>query len=103
VARPVDRASSPDAPAFREVMFVDRDWRGIEGRWFTGGYDEIGMDVQLRRAGGDLTILGVRPAPVCGWAATGHTVKLFGAQRARPVCRPPTSISGPASPSPRCR
>ena len=32
----------------REVMFVDRDWRTIEGRWFTGGYDEIGLDVQAR-------------------------------------------------------
>lgn len=46
------------AEPWREVMFVDRDWRGIEGRWFTGGYDEIGLDVQLRRVGSELTLLG---------------------------------------------
>jgi quinohemoprotein amine dehydrogenase len=51
-------AGAADAPAFREVMFVDRDWRGIEGRWFTGGYDEIGTDVQLRRVGNEMTLLG---------------------------------------------
>ena len=37
----------------REVMFVDRDWRTIEGRWFTGGYDEIGIDVKLERVGSE--------------------------------------------------
>ena len=37
----------------REVMFVDRDWRHASGRWFTGAYDEFGMDVQLQRVGGD--------------------------------------------------
>ena len=58
VAWPV-LAAAADSTVHREVMFVDRDWRGIEGRWFTGGYDEIGMDVQLRRAGTDMTLLGV--------------------------------------------
>jgi quinohemoprotein amine dehydrogenase len=65
-----------DSPVYREVMFVDRDWRGMEGRWFTGGYDEIGMDVQLRRAGTDMTLLGAdRSGLKKGGAA--QTVKFF--------------------------
>ena len=44
--------------ALREVMFVDRDWRTIEGRWFTGGYDELGLDVRLERVGGEMRVLG---------------------------------------------
>ena len=44
--------------ALREVMFVDRDWRQIEGRWFTGGYDEVGLDVRLERVGAETRVLG---------------------------------------------
>ena len=56
---PTAAPSSKDVdPALREVMFVDRDWRTIEGRWFTGGYDEIGMDVRLERADAGTTVLG---------------------------------------------
>jgi quinohemoprotein amine dehydrogenase len=51
-------SGAPNADPYREVMFVDRDWRGIDGRWFTGGYDEIGADVQLRRVGSEMTLLG---------------------------------------------
>jgi len=69
-------AAGADAPAFREVMFVDRDWRGIEGRWFTGGYDEIGMDVRLRRVGTETTLLGVDRAGL-KQGGPGQTVKIF--------------------------
>ena len=41
-----------------EVMFVDRDWRTIEGRWFTGAYDEIGLDMRLERVSGEPRVLG---------------------------------------------
>ena len=51
------RAQGADA-AFREVMMVDRNWRTMEGRWFTGGYDELGMDVKLERVGSDPRVLG---------------------------------------------
>lgn len=44
--------------AMREVMFVDRDWRGMEGRWFTGGYDELGLDVRLERVGAETHLFG---------------------------------------------
>jgi quinohemoprotein amine dehydrogenase len=31
----------------REVMFVEPDLSSIHGRWFTGAYEELGMDVRL--------------------------------------------------------
>jgi quinohemoprotein amine dehydrogenase len=65
-----------DSPVYKEVMFVDRDWRGIEGRWFTGGYDEIGTDVQLRRAGTDMTLLGTDRSGLKK-GATAQTVKIY--------------------------
>jgi len=45
----------------REVMFIERDWSSMSGRWFTGAYDEIGIDVTLYRADGPL-VTGVYPA-----------------------------------------
>jgi quinohemoprotein amine dehydrogenase len=62
----------------REVMFVDRDWRTMEGRWFTGGYDELGMDVRLERIGTDVHVLGTdRTALRAG--ITGQELKIYGA------------------------
>ena len=43
----------------REVMFIDRDMHQMSGRWFTGAYDEIGMDVKLERIGNDPVVLGL--------------------------------------------
>ncbi|MDP2053757.1 MAG: quinohemoprotein amine dehydrogenase subunit alpha, partial [Acidobacteriota bacterium] len=64
--------------AMREVMFVDRDWRQIEGRWFTGGYDEVGLDVRLDRVNADPRVLGTdRTALKQG--ATGQELKIYGA------------------------
>ncbi len=51
----------PDADELREVMFVERDWRTISGRWFTGGYDETGIDVTLERLGDAPAVAGVHP------------------------------------------
>ncbi len=64
--------------AMREVMFVARDWRQIEGRWFTGGYDEVGLDVRLDRVGAETRVLGTdRTALKQG--ASGQEVKIYGA------------------------
>ncbi len=64
--------------ALREVMFVDRDWRQIEGRWFTGGYDELGLDVRLDRVGAETRVLGTdRTALKQG--APGQELKIYGA------------------------
>ena len=37
---------------FREVLAVDSDWRHASGRWFTGAYEEIGVDVPSRTGRG---------------------------------------------------
>lgn len=37
---------------WREVLLLSDDWRGFRGRIFTGGYDEIGIDVELMRHDG---------------------------------------------------
>lgn len=52
----------PDGDELREVMFVERDRRTISGRWFTGGYDETGIDVTLERLDDAPTAVGVHPA-----------------------------------------
>ena len=62
----------------REVMFVDRDWRHAEGRWFTGAYDEIGIDVRLERVGADPVVTGVSQ-PMIQAGASGQEIRLFGA------------------------
>ena len=62
----------------REVMFVDRDWRHASGRWFTGAYDEFGIDVQLQRVGGDPVLSGVGQTMLRA-GGSGQQVSLFGA------------------------
>ncbi|HWF84000.1 MAG TPA: quinohemoprotein amine dehydrogenase subunit alpha, partial [Vicinamibacterales bacterium] len=62
----------------REVMFIDRDWRHAEGRWFTGAYDEIGMDVRLERIGADPIITGVSQ-PMVHAGTSGQELHFFGA------------------------
>lgn len=57
--RTTDDAIVPNT--FREVMFIERDWRTMSGRLFRGAYDEIGIDVTLRRADGPV-VTGVYPA-----------------------------------------
>ena len=47
------RAADPDKDGMREVMFVNRNQREMSGRWFTGAYDETGIDVKLPRIGND--------------------------------------------------
>jgi quinohemoprotein amine dehydrogenase len=61
----------------REVMFVDRDWRTIEGRWFTGAYDEIGIDVRLDRVGNEPRVLGTERAALRA-GSTNQTFRLYG-------------------------
>ncbi len=51
--------SGEGADTMREVMFLDRNQRELSGRWFMGGYDEIGMDVTLTRLGSDPVVLGL--------------------------------------------
>lgn len=61
----------------REVLSVDRDWRHARGRWFTGAYEEFGVDVQLQRVGADPIVLGVTEPRVRS-GASGHELRIFG-------------------------
>ena len=72
------RSTSPEHFSAREVMFVSRDRDEIAGRWFTGAYDERGIDVTLRRVGPEPLITGVYP-PAVPAAAGAVTLRLFGA------------------------
>ena len=66
----------PDADELREVMFVERDWRTISGRWFTGGHDETGIDVTLERLGDAPAVAGVHPPSL--QAGASATVRVHG-------------------------
>jgi quinohemoprotein amine dehydrogenase len=63
------RSGNDDGASLREVLFVERDWRSMSGRWFTGDYDEIGIDVTLARIGGDPVIAGLWPSSLQAGAA----------------------------------
>ena len=66
-------------------MFVDRDWRGIEGRWFTGGYDELGIDVKLTARRHATLTSSASTAPGCKQGGAGQTLKIY-------VANPPASV-----------
>ena len=48
----------------REVMFVERDWNTMFGRWFTGAYEELGVDVRMVRVGAGPVVTGAYPEHV---------------------------------------
>lgn len=43
---------------WRETMIVERHWKEMSGRWFTGAHDEIGIDVTLVRLSSDPLVFG---------------------------------------------
>ena len=53
------RAGEQDQDGMREVMLLDRNQHELSGRWFTGAYNETGIDVTLTRLGSDPLVLGV--------------------------------------------
>ncbi len=68
-----------EAPSdWREVLFIDKDWRHASGRWFAGAQDEFGVDVDLQRLGSDPVLLGVAQ-PMVRAGSSGQEVHLFGA------------------------
>jgi quinohemoprotein amine dehydrogenase len=62
----------------REVLFVERDWEEISGRWFAGDYDEFGLDVRYKRVGSDPVVVGMEPR-VLKIGASDQAVTIFGA------------------------
>ncbi|HYE85632.1 MAG TPA: quinohemoprotein amine dehydrogenase subunit alpha [Vicinamibacterales bacterium] len=71
-------STSASDSSLREVMMVDRNWRTMEGRWFTGGYDEIGIDVKLERIGAESRVLGTDRTALRRGAAA-QEIKIYGA------------------------
>jgi quinohemoprotein amine dehydrogenase len=62
---------------WRQVMFVERDWRSISGRWFRGAFDEIGLAVTLTRVNEAPVISGVHPRAV-RTSTNGQVVSIYG-------------------------
>jgi quinohemoprotein amine dehydrogenase len=70
-------SEGPNPEPWREVMFVERTGGEMSGRWFTGAYDEIGMDVKLVRIGSDPIITGTSVVSLKA-DAKPVTVHIFG-------------------------
>src|ERR1035438_82799 len=66
-----------DKEALREVMFIDRNLQSVKGRWYTGAYDELGMDVELERIGAGPVIEGLDHPALATGANGSYT--LYGA------------------------
>jgi quinohemoprotein amine dehydrogenase len=75
-----EAAPGSNAP-WRQVMFVERDWREMSGRWFMGAYDEIGVDVKLARLSSDPTVFGTSLTAL-KTGTTGQSMKIYGANLA---------------------
>jgi quinohemoprotein amine dehydrogenase len=88
-AAPSGAAASGAGDDWREVMFVDRDWRHAEGRWFWGAYNELGLDVRLERVGSDPILLGTGESMIK--AGASQAVHLFGANL--PANAAPTDVN----------
>src|SRR5262245_13381099 len=73
------RSSAPgsDQP-WREVLFIERDWKNMWGRWYTGSYDEIGIDAKLVRLTTEPILFGTNVTAV-KTPSTGTAIKIFGA------------------------
>jgi quinohemoprotein amine dehydrogenase len=65
------------APELREVMMVARDQNQAQGRWFWGAYDEFGIDVTMRLAGNDPTVIGLDHSAL-RTGSTAERVVIFG-------------------------
>jgi quinohemoprotein amine dehydrogenase len=59
-------------------MLVERDWKQMSGRWFTGAYDETGIDVKLTRMTSEPIVFGANVSAV-KTGSTGQNVRIFGA------------------------
>ena len=75
--------TSPDS-SWREVLSIEPGWQEMSGRWFRGGYDEIGIDVSAERLTGGAQLLGVVPRALKR-GARDVEVTVFGANLPRGV------------------
>lgn len=64
--------------SWREVLFVERDWTNMWGRWYTGDYDETGIDVKLVRLSGVPVVFGTSVSAL-KTSSTAQSIRIFGA------------------------
>jgi quinohemoprotein amine dehydrogenase len=81
--RSTDQQRARDSASLREVMFVEPGWQEMSGRWFSGGYDELGMDVSLKRLSSNIVVAGVAPRAL--QSGMQHEVTVLGANLPRDV------------------
>jgi quinohemoprotein amine dehydrogenase len=67
-----------DTVGLREVMFAEPGWEEMSGRWFTGGYEELGMDVSLKKFGANPVVVAAAPRAL-RVGTQGQEVTIFGA------------------------
>lgn len=70
--------STAASDMWREVMILERTQKEMSGRWFGGGYDELGMDVKLTRIGAEPLVLGASVAAV-KTSSSLATLRIYGA------------------------
>jgi quinohemoprotein amine dehydrogenase len=82
------RGRSADTPddqgTWREVEFIERNGQQITGRWFTGAYDETGIDITLRRVATDPVVRGTDVSALKAGGAS-QRVRIYGANFAAGV------------------
>jgi quinohemoprotein amine dehydrogenase len=81
---------APEAGVWRETMFIERTRKDMWGRWFTGAYDELGIDVKLTRLGSEPVVFGANVTAL-KTSSSGKTIKIFGANL--PATMTPADIS----------
>ena len=75
---PAAAAAAASEEVWREVMFVERTRKEMWGRWFTGSYDETGLDVKLVKVTSEPVVIGLSTAAL-KTSSTGLTVTILGA------------------------
>ena len=72
-------SSAPDDPSTeaREVVWIAPDHLKAEGRWFWGQYQELGFNVQLRRASSEPTAM-VVDKPSLKTGTRGNRIRVIG-------------------------
>jgi quinohemoprotein amine dehydrogenase len=71
-----------DTVGLREVMFVEPGWEEMSGRWFTGGYEEIGMDVSLKKFSASPVVVAMAPRAL-RVGTRAQEITIFGANLPR--------------------
>ncbi len=77
--KPAPSADPGNNPTeWREAMMVSPDANSMKGRWFWGGYQELGIDVNLTRLGSSPVVLGTDLYSLQSPSA-GNQLRIFGA------------------------